>query len=323
MMSQKDNDALQGTVMDHIDLQQPLWMLITFVALGALCARRLAIDPRPIATLLIYVIAPLTFFRGLVLGEPSLSDLGLTLGLFSLASSICLLVRPLAAKFFPPQEAALLAFSSGTGNTGYFGLPVAMLLLPPEGVTQYLFCLLGITLYEFTLGFYVSARGQFSMRQSLVKIVRLPLIYAFLAALLVGTLGLEVPGAVMEGLDYFKYSYTVLGMMIIGMTLGGVSLREIDPRFILAATGLRFVMWPLLSLGSVMLLGSLFALDPVLAQVLLLLGVVPMAANVVVLAIELNIQPAKGAIAVMLTTLAAPLIIPLYLSWMLAISGLG
>ncbi|MFP3427161.1 hypothetical protein, partial [Pseudoalteromonas sp. SIMBA_162] len=86
--------------MDHIDLQQPLWMLITFVALGALCARRLAIDPRPIATLLIYVIAPLTFFRGLVLGEPSLSDLGLTLGLFSLASSICLLVRPLAAKFF-------------------------------------------------------------------------------------------------------------------------------------------------------------------------------------------------------------------------------
>ncbi len=308
--------------MDHIDLQQPLWMLITFVALGALCARRLAIDPRPIATLLIYVIAPLTVFRGLVLGAPSPSDLGLTLGLFSLASSICLLVRPLAAKFFPPQEAALLAFSSGTGNTGYFGLPVAMLLLPPEGVTQYLFCLLGITLYEFTLGFYVSARGQFSMRQSLVKIVRLPLIYAFLAALLVGTLGLEVPGAVMEGLDYFKYSYTVLGMMIIGMTLGGVSLREVDARFILAATALRFVMWPLLSLGSVMLLGSLFALDPVLARVLLLLGVVPMAANVVVLAIELNIQPAKGAIAVMLTTLAAPLIIPLYLSWMLAISGL-
>ncbi|WP_024952798.1 AEC family transporter [Cobetia crustatorum] len=309
--------------MDHIDLQQPLWMLITFVAIGWLCARRLAIDPRPIATLLIYVIAPLTFFRGLVLGEPSLSDLGLTLGLFTISSVLCLLTRPLAAMFFPPQEAALLAFSAGTGNTGYFGLPVAMLLLPPEGVTQYLFCLLGITLYEFTLGFYVSARGQFSMRESLTKIVRLPLIYAFLVALLVSTLGIGIPEAVLEGLNYFKYSYTVLGMMIIGMTLGGISLREVDPRFILAASALRFVMWPLLSLGSVMLLGSLTTLDPVLAQALLLLGVVPMAANVVVLAIELNIQPAKGAIAVMLTTLAAPLVIPLYLSWMLAISGLG
>ena len=61
--------------MPYADLYQPLWMLLAFVALGWLCARRLALDPRPIATLLVYVIAPLTFFRALVLGEPGADDL--------------------------------------------------------------------------------------------------------------------------------------------------------------------------------------------------------------------------------------------------------
>src|SRR5690554_7784969 len=48
---------------------------------------------------------------------------------------------------------------------------------------SYLFCVLGITLYEFSIGFYLSARGKFSVSESLSKIARLPLIYAFFAAL--------------------------------------------------------------------------------------------------------------------------------------------
>jgi predicted permease len=313
---------LHEPAMPDVDLYQPLWMLLAFVGLGWVAARRLAVDPRPIATLLIYIIAPLTFFRGLVLGGPSAAYLLLTAGLFVLASAICLAVSYLARHFFAPQEAAVLAFSAGTGNTGYFGLPIAMVLLPPEGVTQYLFCILGITLYEFTVGYYISARGRFSIRESLAKILRLPLIYAFAAALLTSALGLSIPGAALEGLDYFKYSYTVLGMMIIGMTLGRVTLESIDGRFIGACVLSRYVLWPLLSLTGVVMLRATLGIDDTLALALLLLGVVPMAANVVVIAMELGIRPAKGAVAVLLTTLAAPLLIPAYLEVLLRLSGL-
>ena len=308
--------------MSHVDLSQPLWMLLIFVALGWLCTRRLAIDPRPIATLLIYLIAPLTFFRGLYLGEPSPALLGLTAGMFVLASLLCLVTHAVARRGFAPQEAALLAFSAGTGNTGYFGLPLAMVLLPPEGVAAYLFCLLGITLFEFTVGFYISARGRFSVRQSLGKIVRLPLVYAFLAALGAHHLPWSVPGAVIEGLDYFRASYTVLGMMIIGMTLGGVSLREFDARFLAASIAARYVMWPLVMLGLVLGLQATTGLSTTMTGVLLLLGVVPMAANVVVIAMELDMRPAKGAIAVLVTTVAAPLVIPPYLDTLWRLAGL-
>ncbi|MCK2043039.1 AEC family transporter [Chromohalobacter sp. TMW 2.2308] len=308
--------------MSQVDLSQPLWMLLIFVALGWLCARRLAVDPRPIATLLIYLIAPLTFFRGLYLGEPSPALLGLTAGMFALASLLCLATHAVVRRYFAPQEAALLAFSAGTGNTGYFGLPLAMALLPPEGVAAYLFCLLGVTLFEFSVGFYISARGQFSVRESLAKIVRLPLLYAFIAALLAYHLPWSVPGAVIEGLDYFRASYTVLGMMIIGMTLGGVSMRAFDARFLGVCIAARYVMWPLVMLGLVLGLQATMGISATLAGALLLLGVVPMAANVVVIAMELNIRPAKGAIAVLVTTVAAPLIIPPYLDVLWRLVGL-
>ncbi|SHL46091.1 AEC family transporter [Halomonas caseinilytica] len=302
-------------------LMGPLWTLLAFVGLGWLASRRLSVDPRPIATLLIYLIAPLTFFRGLVLGGPTPAYLLVTGALFLCASLIALVINRLARHSLPAEESAVLAFSAGTGNTGYFGLPVALVLLPPTGVTLYLFAVLGVTLYEFTVGFYLSARGRFSARQSLFKIVRLPLIYAFLAALLVEGLDIGVPDAVMEGLEVFPPTYTLLGMMIIGMTLGRVTLRQFDWRFIGACVAVRYLLWPLLALGVVLGMQATVGISTELAMALLLVGVVPMAANVVVVAMELGIAPEKGALAVLITTLAAPLLIPLYLGWMAPLVG--
>ena len=309
--------------LDPATLMGPLWTLLAFVGLGWLAARHLAVDPRPIATLLIYLIAPLTFFRGLTLGGPTPAYLLITGALFVAASLVALLVSRLARRALPGEESAVLAFSAGTGNTGYFGLPVALVLLPPSGVTLYLFGVLGVTLYEFTLGFYLSARGRFSVRQSLAKILRLPMIYAFLAALLVEGAGLTVPAAVMEGLEVFPPTYTLLGMMIIGMTLGRVTIRQLDWRFIGACVAVRYGLWPLLALGVVLGLQATLGVSPELAMALLLIGVVPMAANVVVVAMELGIAPEKGALAVLLTTLAAPLLIPLYLTGLAGLAGLG
>jgi hypothetical protein len=299
--------------MADVDLSQSLWMLLFFVALGWVASRHLKIDPRPIATLLVYIISPLTFFNGLTQGHPTPDKLLLTGSVLLLAALLCLAVNALAAHFFGDQERALLAFSAGTGNTGYFGFPIALVLLPPEGVTLYLFCMLGISLYEFTVGFYVSARGRFSVKESLVRLAKLPLIYAFLAGMLVSALGLHIPDVAVDGLDYFKYCFTVLGMMIIGMTLGRVTWRAFDGRFVAACILVRFLVWPLATLLMVVLLRASVGISDSLALAFLLIGAVPMAANVVVIAMELDIRPEKGAIAVLITTLAAPVLIPVYL----------
>lgn len=298
-------------------LSQSLWMLLSFVALGWMASRHLRVDPRPIATLLIYIISPLTFFRGLTQGQPSADKLVLTGSVLLLATFLCLTVNAVASRFFAEQERALLAFSAGTGNTGYFGFPIALILLPSDGVTLYLFCMLGVSLYEFTVGFYISARGRFSVGESLSRLAKLPLIYAFMVGMLVSALGLQVPEAAVKGLDYFKYCFTVLGMMIIGMTLGRVTWRAFDPRFVAGCVLVRFLVWPLATALMAWLLRVSLGISDSLVLAFLLIGAVPMAANVVVIAMELDIQPEKGAIAVLITTLAAPLLIPVYLRYVL------
>lgn len=304
-------------------LTGPLLMLLSYVGLGFMAARWLNIDPAPVATLLIYLVAPFTFFRALMEGGPTPDYLLLTAVFFLVSSALALGVRQLGQGHFGAQENALVAFSAGTGNTGYFGLPVALILLPAEGVTLYLFCILGITLYEFTVGFYISARGRFCVRHSLMRILRLPLIHAFLLALVLTGLDITLAPAIMTSLEVFPATYTLLGMMIIGMTLGRIHPQAWDTRLILTCIGVRYGLWPLASLVLVVGLQQSLGLSPALGMAILLIGVVPMAANVVVVAMELGIQAQKGALAVLVTTLMAPLIIPAYLGIMLSITGLG
>ncbi|MGL6250946.1 MAG: AEC family transporter, partial [Billgrantia desiderata] len=135
-------------------------------------------------------------------------------------------------------------------------------------------------------------------------------------------LGLTLPTTLMDSLAVFPSTYTLLGMMIIGMTLGRVAIREIDLRFMAGCVAIRYLLWPWLVLAVVLLLQMLMTLPDELALALLLLGVVPMAANVVVVAMELGIKPEKGALAVLATTLAAPLLIPLYLPLLMRLAGL-
>ena len=143
-----------------------------------------------------------------------------------------------------------------------------------------------------------------------------------LLALLLSCLEVTIPAAVMNSLQVFPATYTLLGMMIIGMTLSQVTLSAWDTRFVVACVGLRYLMWPVVMLVAVLILQWIAPLSTELALALLL-GVVPMAANVVVVAMELGIQPQKGALAVLVTTLLAPLLIPLYLGLMLRLTGLG
>ena len=50
----------------------------------------------------------------------------------------------------------------GTGNTGFFGIPLAMILLDPNSANIFIFGTLASLLYENTTGFFVTAKGSFT-----------------------------------------------------------------------------------------------------------------------------------------------------------------
>ncbi|WP_027707896.1 AEC family transporter [Zooshikella ganghwensis] len=289
--------------------------LFILVMIGFTLGKRFTIELKTISTLLLYLLSPIVVFSGIAQAKllPMYSLIPIFFFLFSL--TMALIALKFGRLFWQDNTRHLFALSCSTGNTGYFGLPVAMAILDETGVALVIFAMLGITLFEYTAGFYITARGQYDVRKSIQKLIRLPFFYAFLAGLLINLTRLELPSIITDQLPIFKSSYTMLGMMMIGFALSSVTRKDIDWKLIGLTTLSKYLLWPCCVI-LVILLDQHFHqwLDDIMIQVMLLISVVPLAANTIALAVELNVHPQKASVAVLTSTALGVLIIPVYLS---------
>lgn len=294
----------------HVILAQilPLYLLI---ALGFAAGKWLKVERQSVASLLFYFIAPLVFFSGLARTRISADVLSLPLLMFAVSCAVCALAYWLSGFLWRDKTRNVLAMAAGTANTGYFGLPVAMLLLDAQGVAVYISAMLGISIYESTVGFFVTAKGSHTGRECLGKVLRLPILYAFFLGLAASALELSFPAPLEQLFAHMRGAYVVLGMMIIGLGLSGIASFALDIRFIGFCFAMKFLIWPLAGGAIILADGAFLHLYGADARrSILLLSIVPMAANTVVIAALLAAHPEKVAAAVLLSTLFALLYVP-------------
>lgn len=287
----------------------PLYMNI---GIGVLAGKALSTSRDTIARLIFYIINPLIVLNGVLNTRIDTGILLLPICTFLISVCLCLIFYACAQYLWDDSLKNLLAFSAGTGNTGYFGLPLALMLLNDQGEGIYLMALLGITLYENSLGFYLLAREKHGVRECLLKLATLPTLYAFATALILNYYQVGVPEVFAEFMKHIKGAYTLLGMMLIGLGLAGLSSLKIDFKFICMAFLAKFVAWPLAISGLIALDYHVFNFfNQSLYDALMLLAIVPLAVNMVVIAEVLKSQTEKAAAAVVLSTLFAAIYIPL------------
>lgn len=285
--------------------------LYLFILLGFVAGRFLDVKKESVATLVIYLIAPVIFFNGVITTQISLASLSLPLLIFAICCVICLLFFFIGGLFWKDATKNILGFVSSDGNNGYFGLPVAFILFDKSLIGLYIFAGLGILLYENTLGFFIAARGHHSVKESLMKLLKLPLIYSVILGLFVNLSGVRF-GPIYEDLvTNFKGAYVILGMMIIGLGLAGIREYRFDFEFISLSFLAKFLVWPLLVFLIIFIDNNLLQLyDTDIHKVLILLSVIPLAANTVSFATLLKTHPEKVALTVLLSTLFALFYIP-------------
>lgn len=293
-------------------LFQKLLPLYFIILLGYISTRFLTIRSEAIAELLIYIITPTIIFNGITKLSFTPSLLLIPIAFWIVGATLCLTAYWIAGKLWSDSTRNIFAFASGTGNMGYFGIPVAVALFGSDSVGIVALAVVGIVLYETSLGYYITARGSFSRKESFRKVVRLPSLYALILGFVVKSLGFS-PGPIFnEFSEKFIGCYAVLGMMLIGMGLRTAEGLKFDVRFVALLFGVKFLVWPLL-IGGLLLVDSQFfnLLDKDVHHILLLVAVVPLAANTVAYAAALKAQPEKAAIAVLLSTVVALFYIPL------------
>lgn len=287
----------------------PLYLLIL---IGFIASKKLNAKKETIASILIYTIVPFVVFNGIVSMKLTPELLSLPLIFFIICSAIGLSFYFIGKKLFTDNTGNILAFSAGTANTGYFGIPVAIEIFGEGVLGLMVLGILGFTIYENTLGFFLTAKGQHTTEESIKRLLKLPTIYAFIVAVIVNYLGINLGNSYSAFAKNFIGAYTILGMMLIGMGLADVKGFSFDLKFILATFFAKFIVWPLLILGFIFLDNFYFHLFNTLThKVMFLLGIVPLAANSVAFATELNAKPEKAAVAVFLSTIFALFFIPL------------
>lgn len=291
----------------------PLYLMIV---LGFIGAKVLKVQKETIAKLLIYIIAPAVIFYGTYTAEINFANLSLPVLFFCLASTMALIFLMIGNIVFKKDSTKnILAFTAGTGNTGYFGLPVISAVLGEQAFSLAALSILGFVLYENSVGFFLTANGNHTAKESLWKVIKLPTIYAFFVGLLLNLLGIHLGDIAVTMIGHFKGAYTLLGMMIIGMGLATVSMSEIDYKFISLSFLAKFISWPLIIFGIIASDKYLLHIyNPSIYNVITIMAIVPLAANTVAVATELKVHPNKAALAVLLSTFFALFYIPLIVS---------
>jgi malate permease and related proteins len=290
----------------------PLYLL---VLAGYMAGRYLRVRKDDFAALLIYFLLPVVVFFAILRAKLELQYLVLPLLFWAVCSVICLVSLFLAGPFYKSPAKNILAMASGNANSGYFGIPVGMALFGEQALSAIVLSSFGFTLYENTVGFYVSARGRHSHSESLSKVLRLPALYAFLAGLLANLAGLSFDPLTDLSVN-IRGAYSVLGMMMIGLAIAEQPGFKADLGFAGFACSMKFVAWPLLVALVLFLDNRYFGVfDHDISQVVFFMATLPIAANTVAIAALLKTEPERAAVTVLIITLIALFAVPFCNGW--------
>ena len=285
------------------------------ILLGLFSTLFLNCDKNTIAKILLFILAPLIVFNATISVKLDSTVLFLPIFFFLLSSTLAFILLFVFKRVYSDNTANLLAFSTSTGNTGNIGIPLAILFLEPHLVDVFIFTVLASILYQNSVGYYITAKGDFTAKESIKKVLKLPVLHAFILGIVFNISGFKVPDIFINYADYLKGSYAILGMMLLGMGMEKMrSNNSFDLKFISFTIIIKFLLWPMIVLTFIFIDKNFIRfLNDGFYMIMFLFSIVPLAGNTVTVATILNVKPEKMSLAVFITTMISLLYIPLAL----------
>lgn len=286
--------------------------LICLILIGYGAGRVFKLHATEFAVFVAFVLAPLVSLGAILQLKLSLTYMMLIPLGFIISTSTTLIAYYLGRIVFKNNLANAVAISSCAGNTGFFGLPVFMMIAPPSMVGVYLMLNVGLYMCESSLGYYIAAKGQFTTKQSLIKLLKTPPIHAIWIGLLLNIMGVTLSDTFITYWQKILNSWIVMGMMLIGIALASYPRLSIDIKLCAYMSFTRFIVWPTITLGCVFIDMFFFHIfSDTIRLILLVMGLLPMSVSSVAVTSMLGLYSDKIAFVLLWTTLLATLVAPL------------
>jgi predicted permease len=284
--------------------------LYGFIILGYVASRWLGLKSKPISKLLLYVLIPLVIFDNILKAEPA--QLATAMSIIFLLAALMNLPAQLARRLGGDINQDLLRCSFSYFNIGWFGIPVVMALFGEEKMPLIISAYMGNVLYGDTVGYYLISRSKdMGVGDSIKNVLKIPAIYALLAAIIANAYGFKMPESLEPVTKGVSWTLSALGMTIIGITLTSVDVKKVDYRLFSKLMAVRYV-------AAAVILGALVWLESVLIgqlegdeqRLMLLMASFPIAANLVVFATFIDTETENASILVTFSSVISLFLVP-------------
>jgi hypothetical protein len=287
--------------------------IVAVGTVGFVLGRYRDIDPDPLNTVVLYVLAPALVFHSLATTEltsSTLVDVGVAVvGYHLVMIALAEGVGRLMGESDPLLSALVLV--AAFPNSGNYGVPVSNFAFGATGRSTAVLYLSVQGVLIYTLGVYIASRsGGDGGLTGVKRVFRVPLVYAVAAAVLARYLGVVPPAGTtaMSTLKLVGDSSIPVMLLILGIQLSNTDVGATLSR-VGAVTGLKMVVSPVV--GAAVALAVGFA-DPAVAKTFVLECAMPAAVTPLILVAEFAGDEVAGvpvaefvSTAVFFTTLAS------------------
>jgi malate permease and related proteins len=282
--------------------------ILVVVGSGYLLRLTLDLDLRPLSRVSLYLLSPALTFSSLVEAEiaqgQTLRIIAFSVLLVGIMAALTLAASGMFG--FSRETNTALMLSTMFTNTGNYGLPLALFAFGQQGFEQAIlfFVMQGVMVQ--TLGIYLAGSGQGGWRDGVATLFKMPQLYAVVAALALRWAGPELvtasenlAGNLFKGVSLMGEAAIPVLLVLLGAELARAEVATGDAAGISVAVVIRLFAAVPISYG----LAYALELDPLSTNLAVVLGSMPTAVNVTVLAIEFDLRPKLVSSIVIVSTI--------------------
>lgn len=281
-------------------------LLPVFLIAGAgyLLGRWTKMDPRPVSQVVFYIFSPCLLFNLLTTNQLSGTEISKVM-LFAAVSTLLLgaltwIIGTIMR--IPRPVLAGVLLGSMFMNSGNFGLPVVLFAFGETALSYASLYFVTISIMTYSLGAVIASMGTESLVKSLANLMRVPVVYGLILALIFLATGWEVPAPLAKPTRLLGDAAIPGMLVLLGLQLRNATLNSHRAPITLAS-GMRLLVGPLLAIALV----PLFGLTGPARQAIILESAMPAAVSNIMIATEFNADPPFVSALVFFSTVLTPL----------------
>ncbi len=272
--------------------------IYVFIVLGFLAKKQFKIDGKTLVILSTYYLQPFLTLWGIML-MPINKNLILAPIYYLIAVFVALIFTFLISLTLKDKKDRIIAtLTPLIGNTGNLGIPISYFFWGDFGAMIATLINLANIFFIYSFGIFFFAKGEYSFKEAFKKIIKIPVMWFGILALILNIKGIHFSNDVMKILQMGAFASIVTQLIIFGVYIAEIKIKADDKALVFITILNKFIIFTFVGFLILKFLGvENRYLWPILLEIS-----TPLAISNVNLAALFNLYPQKVSFLVLITS---------------------